>query len=337
MIRDNHNHTPADNAGEPEWTKETPEEEPRRGDSAVSPAEWERVRESYAPETGTAPAAEYRPQERRGAGSALIIVLIVVLVAGMAFAGYKLGSIFMNYQRDRSAYKELADKAISEVAEDAPAQTSEDEEEQPAVDDEEDNVTDIKVSKVPISVDWDYLRSENSDIVGWLYCPGTIINYPVLQNPDNEYYLKHGFHKESNVSGALFVDASSVIGSVQSNCVIYGHNMKDKSMFGSFQAYINESYCDENPTLYLLTPDGNYRIDLFGAHVKEGTVDNFPTFFYNEEGYQSYLDKVTPSFYWLKEEIIDTSYQLVTLTTCTAASGYSDARLLIQGVMVPIE
>lgn len=328
---------------EPDWLKEPAEEEYYREGPRREPApadEWDRVREGYAPdEARYAPVYDdcpeedddYIPRRRRG-GTGLLIGLIVLLVLGMAFAGYQLGSIFMNYRRDRSAYSELASNAISELPvrtaapEDAGAQAGSGR-----------DVAEITVSQVPISVDWDYLRSVNSDVVGWLYCPGTIINYPVVQNPDNEYYLKHGFDRQSNVSGAIFADAGSVIGSPSSNLVIYGHNMKDKSMFGSFQAYVSESYCDENPSLYLLTPDRNYRIDLFGTHIKEGTVDNFPTFFGSTEAYQSYLDSVTSSFYWIKRDVINTNYQLVTLTTCTSASGYSDARLLIHGVLIPIE
>ena len=323
---------------EPDWLKE-PTEEDAAGEAPSD--EWERVREGYAPdEERYAPAYDdypeddddYIPRRRRG-GTGLLIGLIVLLVAGMAFAGYQLGSIFMNYHRDRSAYSELASNAISEL----PVRTAAPEDANAGEEGQAPSVTEITVSQVPISVDWDYLRSVNSDVVGWLYCPGTIINYPVVQNPDNEFYLKHGFDRQSNVSGAIFADAGSVIGSPSSNLVIYGHNMKDKSMFGSFQAYVNESYCNENPSLYLLTPDRAYRIDLFGAHIKEGTVDNFPTFFGSTEAYQSYLDRVTSSFYWIKRDVINTNYQLVTLTTCTSASGYSDARLLIQGVLIPIE
>ena len=309
-----------------DWLKEPAEEEAPAPAEAVNEAppsseDWEQARTQM--EIDYDGDGEPDEPERRRGGMAGLIVLIVLLIAGMAFAGYKLGGIFMNYHRDRSAYSELASTVIEELPDSAPAGNAA----RPAAQEEDAPVTEIRVSQVPITVDWEYLRSVNSDVVGWIYCPGTIINYPVVQSADNEFYLKHGFDKQSNVSGAIFADTSSVIGTASSNLVIYGHNMKDKSMFGSFQGYVNESYCDENPTMYLLTPDGAYRIDLFGAHIKPGTVDNFPTHFQSEEAYRSYIDSVSGSFFWIRPDVI----------IIGAAAGITDARLLIQGVMVPIE
>jgi sortase B len=186
-------------------------------------------------------------------------------------------------------------------------------------------------------VDWDYLESINSDVVGWLYCPNTVINYPVVQTNDHQFYLTHGFDGESNTSGTLFADMNSVEGIVQSNYIIYGHNMKDDSMFGSFQEYSSQSYYEQHPTLYYLTPYGNYRIDLFCAHIVEATDDNYPGYFSSTADYQSYLNKVTSSAFWVNYDVISTDYQLLTMSTCTSAAGYSDPRLLVQGVMVPIQ
>ena len=321
---------------EPEWLKEPAEEEPGRvptwSDTPPS-QEWERIREGYVPADSYDPEDEkYLPDTKpRGGSSAWLIAVIVILIAGMAFAGWQLGSILLNYRRDRTAYSDLAEKAISELPVSTPAAA----EDEPA--DEGPSVAEIKVSQVPISVDWDYLLSENPDIVGWIYCPGTIINYPVVQNADNEYYLKHGFNKESNVAGAIFADNGSVIGTTNSNLVIYGHNMKDKSMFAILQSYAEESFCDENPTWYLLTPNGSYRIELFAAHIKEGTSNNFPTVFSSAVEYQIYIDTVSSSFFWYKSGIFKTDYQLITLSTCAYVSGYTDPRYLVQGVMIPIE
>ena len=108
-------------------------------------------------------------------------------------------------------------------------------------------------------------------------------------------------------------------------------------MFGSFQEYMDRSYYDQNPILYFLTPNGAYRIDLFGLHIVEGTTDNFPTFFGTETAYQSYIDSVSSTFYWFKPSLVNTAYQMVTLSTCTSAQGYDDARLVLHGTMVPIE
>ena len=308
-----------------EWEKE-----PSEGDEPAAPAaKAEDLRAEYEAVYGE--SAEPYHGGRRRSTSTPLIVLIVVLVAGMLFAGWKLGSIFMNYHRDRSAYSELADNAISKLPENtrkpAATPTGEDSEEaEPA-----------EISSVPIQVDWDYLRSVNSDVIGWLYCPGTIVNYPVVQTTDNDYYLNHGFEKQSNTSGALFADKDSAVGVTMSNLIIYGHNMKDDSMFGTFQEYMDRSYYEENPILYFLTPNGAYRVDLFGLHVVEGYTENFPTFFGSETNYKGYIDSVSSTFYWFKPALVNTEYQMITLSTCTSAQGVSEARLVLHGTLVPIE
>lgn len=266
---------------------------------------------------------------RRKTTSLPLIIVIAVLVMGMIFAGWQLGSIFMNYHRDRSAYNDLAANAISALAEGDVSGT-----EQSA----EGEITNVRVvSEVPIQVDWDYLRSVNSSVVGWLYCADTVINYPVVQSTDHQFYLNHGFDKTSNTSGTLFADMDSVAGVTLSNYIIYGHNMKDNSMFGTFKEYVNESYYREHPTLYYLTPQGSYRVQLFGCHMVEGTTDNFPTYFSDTTDYQRYLDSISGSFYWFERDKADTRYQLITLSTCTSGGGFDDARLLLHGVMIPVQ
>lgn len=324
--------------GEIDWLEEfiedkAPQEAPERPARREPAADdWERTRAGSAPRRERIRAGEpeeepeYRRGQRRKANVPLILV-IVLLVGGMIFAGWQLGSIFLNYHRDRSAYSELASSAISAL----PAASGAGGREAEAEEESEQ----YAVTRVPISVDWDYLHSINSEIVGWLYCPGTIINYPVVQASDNDFYLDHGFDRQTNNSGALFVDVDSAEGIAQSNYIIYGHNMKDKSMFGSFQEYVNESYYRENPTMYYLTPNAAYRVDLFGAHVVEGTVDNYPTFF--SGSYQSYLDGVSDTFFWINRSAINTDYQMMTLSTCTSAQNYADARLVLHGTMIPIE
>ena len=269
-----------------------------------------------------------RRRSRGGAGGKLLIALIVVLVLGMAFAGWQLSSIFRNYKRDRSAYEEIAARAIIPVSE------PDDEEDLP---DEPSQSAASVVSEIPFAVDWEHLRSINSDIVGWLYCPDTVINYPVVQSSDMSFYLNHGFDGNSNTAGTLFADYSSVLGIEQSNYIIYGHNMKNESMFGTFKNYVNRSYYEEHPVMYYLTPTGSYRIDLICAHIAESLVDNLPGYFSSLTAYQSYLNTITSDAFWVNYDAVTTDLQLFSMSTCTSAAGFDDARLLLFGVMVPIQ
>ena len=301
--------------------------------SAVPPADWEQARRDRSASKGAEAPARRPSARRRRHANIPVIILAVLLTGGMLFAAWQLGSIFLNYSRDRSAYKDLAAAALSGL--DDEADTSD-------VISEEDVVSDLPeatpfVSELPFTVDWDYLASVNSDIVGWLYCPGTVINYPVVQSPDHDYYLNHGFDGSSNTSGTLFADRDSVAGVTQSNLIIYGHNMKDESMFGTLKGYVDKSYYDEHPVFYYLTPSQSYRVELLCAHIVDAVSENFPTYFSSSESQQTYLNNITSSAYWINYDAVSTEYQLITFSTCTSAAGKNDPRLLVHGIMIPIQ
>ncbi|MCD7844801.1 MAG: class B sortase [Oscillospiraceae bacterium] len=271
----------------------------------------------------------YNSRRRRQRRNVPLIVLAVVLAVGMVVAGWQLISILLNYQRDRSAYNDLAANAISALAE------TEDETVTDTTEAQETEESDS--SYVPIIVDWEYLESINTDIVGWLYCPDTVINYPVVQASDNEYYLKRGFNGESNTSGTLFADVSSVMGINMCNFIVYGHNMKDGSMLGTIEGYVDQSYYEEHPVMYYLTPTETYRIDLIAAHIVESTLDNYPGYFDSTTDYQTYLNKITSASLFATNATVSTDYQLITLSTCDYSSSYNDPRFLLHGLLVPIE
>ncbi len=274
---------------------------------------------------------DYRPRKRRGfqKQSLPLIIIVVLLVGGVLFAGFKLGSALLNYHRDRSAYNALADEALSGLAE-PNATLRPDETPDP-------NATVEVQSEAPFAVNWEYLRSVNSDVVGWLYCEGTQINYPVVQTSDNEYYLHRDFtSKQPNTSGTLFVDPNATLGVIYSNYIIYGHNMKDGSMFASVEDYVAQSYYDQHPSMYFLTPDQDYRIDLIAGRIVESTLDNYPSYF-SDADYSNYLNNITSHSFFGTRANVTTGCQLITLSTCDYSSGYSDPRFLLQGMLVPIQ
>ncbi len=92
------------------------------------------------------------------------------------------------------------------------------------------------------------LYGQNSDLAGWLTVEGTLVDYPVMQCEDNEYYLHHDFHKEESKYGCLYAkdEADFAEGT---NVIIYGHNMRDGSMFGDLDQYMEESFYREHPTV----------------------------------------------------------------------------------------
>ena len=125
----------------------------------------------------------------------------------------------------------------------------------------------VTMSDVRYSVDFGYLQGINEDVQAWLVQDGTPINYPVVQGKNNDYYLDKLFNKKPNKDGSIFLDSGSSPYFIDANTYIYGHHTKTDSMFSTLANYREQSYYEVHPQMVLLTPYGDYCVDLFAARV----------------------------------------------------------------------
>lgn len=147
------------------------------------------------------------------------------------------------------------------------------------------------------------LYAENEDIIGWLSVPGTVINYPVMQCKDNEYYLRHNFYGEEDKYGCLFVKDIADVDTPGTNFIIYGHNMKDGSMFGDLNKYGKISFYQTHPSLSFdtLYEERSYEIlAVFRSRVYQEEDDVF-------KYYQFYQAETEEEFLLFYESIMDMS------------------------------
>ena len=310
-----------------------PRDTQRSGSHAAAPRRTENIgrraeHTDYVPlqrETGqrSTSAKKRKPVKKR---DPLLTGVSIALVCVMLFAGFKLASTIANYKKNRDAYSTLNDSAVVRFTPKPVEVVTEETEEIP--------VEEEPVSEVPISVDWEILQQTNSDIVAWLYCPDTIISYPIVQSVDNDYYLTHDFYRDERSAGSLFADKDSVVGISASHLIVYGHNMKDNSMFGTLKSYATEEYYTEHPIFYLLTPNQNYRIELVQAQTIDASIDNYPTYFSTESDKISYIDRLSSTAYWLNTDNIHSDLQLITFSTCTSSD---DERFIVQGTLIPVD
>ena len=107
-----------------------------------------------------------------------------------------------------------------------------------------------------VTVDFEALKKINREIIAWIRIPDTGIDYPVVQGADNEYYLKHTFKKTEHVAGSIFLDKDNSPDFSNRKSILYGHNMKDGSMFQGLHKYENEQYLEIHNKVYLYLPDG---------------------------------------------------------------------------------
>ena len=150
-----------------------------------------------------------------------------------------------------------------------------------------------------MKVDWDALRAINPDTVGWIYIPGTTINYPIVQSSDDSYYLKHDFKGSVGyiaTFGAIFLEAENKANFSDSNNVIYGHHLNDGSMFAPIADFSDQATFDGSRTVYILTPSGNYRLKTFSLVHCAATDPIVQTQFTNETERVNYVqDKMDRS------------------------------------------
>ena len=151
-----------------------------------------------------------------------------------------------------------------------------------------------------LTVDWDYLRSVNPDVVAWVYIPDTEVNYPVVQGSDNEEYLHKDFGEGEGFAargGTIFLDVADKNDMSSQNNVLYGHHMRDGSMFAVLSdSYIDQDFLDAHRTIYVLTPTRNYKCSAFSLVLTDGWDAIVETDFTTADGCAQYVqDKIERS------------------------------------------
>lgn len=235
-------------------------------------------------------------------------VITVCLIGIILVSGYKIGKTMWEYQVAKSAYTNISEKTAK-----------------------------VDPKQFTGVVDWKALKKVNPDVQGWLYQKGTVINYPVVQGTDNDTYLHTRFDKQWSGGGTLFVDCRMEKDFKGFNSIIYGHHMKDGSMFRSIRGYTKEDgYYDKHKTLELATPHGNYHLVVFSAFITKATDEDTYKMTYDEAEKQAYINRA-----WEQSELpitrdsvdVTKNDRLVTLSTC--AYDYEEARYIVMCKMVP--
>lgn len=181
---------------------------------------------------------------------------------------------------------------------------------------------------IPASIDFELLREISEDAVAWLYCPDTKINYVIAQAEDNEYYLHRLLDGSSANCGTLFMDYRCNSDFTGYNTVIYGHHMKDESMFASLVEYQEQEYYEEHPVMYLYVPGHRYTLELIAGYITE--TDDL---IYSIPATKKERDAVLENAYRLSNFeagiIAEEEDRIVTLSTCSYA--YDDGRYVVIG------
>jgi sortase B len=186
----------------------------------------------------------------------------------------------------------------------------------------------------PITVDFDALLQDCPDTVGWLYTMDGTVNLPVVQGADNLYYLTHTPNGEAVSGGSLFLDYLNESDFSEDISFIYGHNMKNGSMFEPLLSYRKQSYYDAYPVIYLLTPTQNYKLELFSGFVTTMESDVYTFNFDTEELKEAYISEMADLSEFAPLSLPSASDRLVCLSTC--AYDFENARYVLLGKLVEV-
>ena len=202
--------------------------------------------------------------KKRGTrGAILILSILSVLAIFLVSAGLLCCSLY-EYRKGEKEYGELRQYTAK-----APGQEPDSQSPGSLSDQEQEPM---------LAIDFEALKKLNPHIIAWIHIPGTPVSYPVTQGEDNSYYLTRTFSRAYNGAGCIFMDYRSSLPSEGGNTVLYGHNMKNNSMFGSLKRYWDNEYYREHSSFYLYTAEG----DIFLCHITDRRRIPAQTDFFSE-------------------------------------------------------
>ena len=246
-----------------------------------------------------------RKKKKKKAGIFSTIILVVAL-AVFCFSAFQLFKILKGYHDGRSEYDKVRKLAVEEKKDDGEDQ---------------------------FSVNFDELMKMNPDTIGWIrfHPEPSQISYPIVKGKDNSEYLKKTFSANENTLGAIFLNVDNNADFMDKNTIIYGHRMKDGSMFRHLQDYEEKSFWESNPYFYIYTPDGReITYHIYSAGQVEDTSDTYLTSFESEEAYQSFLNMTKEASLYDTGVELNAQSAIVTLSTCTSAS--YNHRFVVRGL-----
>lgn len=251
-------------------------------------------------------------QKKRSRGGRAVWWLVFLIAAGVfIFAAYQLIIILLEYKKGTDEYKDLQQYAVTQ--------------------DDNNEEADPEVQEGPV-IDFDALKAINEDIVGWLEMESLDISYPIVQAKDNDYYLHRTFKKTYNFAGSIFLEHENKSDFSDPNSIVYGHNMKNGSMFGTLKKFRSHEPYDQSKYFWVCTPGKNYKYEIFSAAEVAVGSEAYTLFSHPDKEFTEYLKNMKAQSVLKTDDVeLTKSDKVVTLSTCT---GNSSTRFILQGKRV---
>lgn len=229
----------------------------------------------------------------------LMTILTVIFILSLG----NFIKIISEYKKNKEAYKEIENIVISK-----------------------DDMLIENEDEAPINTEkYTRLKEINEDYAFWIYIPNTNVNYPVVMSENNEEYLHKNFKGEGNNGGSIFVDSRNTL--EDDNIVIHGHNMKDKSMFGTLSEFLDSEFLKSNNKIYLYFENEVLEYEIFSVYITYGNESPYKFNFVNDSEFYKYIDDSMSNSIQKLNYKDDGKRNIITLSTCTNAG--SNKRTII--------
>lgn len=247
-------------------------------------------------------------------------VVFVISIGLFLFAAWKLADIYAEYQKGTEVYEELQEY-VQEPDEENKDEMPKNQEPEAA-----------EPGNGYLQVDFEGLKKANPDVIAWIHIPALDISYPVMQGRDNSYYLYHMFDGQKNKNGSIFVDYHNQPDFTDSNTIVYGHNMKNGSMFGTLDRYREQSLYQQYPCFYIYQPGYILEYQIISCYAGRNGSAGYTYSFPEPEDFQKFVDTVLSySGYDTGVTVMDSDH-IVTLSTCVNTD--RNYRYLVHGKLV---
>lgn len=259
-------------------------------------------------------------QKKKKKSDVLLTIALIVAIAVFCYAAFNLYHIYTEYKKGTDEYNQIEEMAVTERDADSAEVAG------PSAQ-----------IKPPIEVDFDKLKSVNEDVVGWIYVDALPdISYPIVKGKDNQTYLHQTYEKNYNFAGTIFVDYENSGDFSDCNTLVYGHNMKNGSMFGHLKKFReDDKLYKQDKYFWILTPERNYRYEIITAYTIGVNSDTYTLFKGPGEEFEKYLETIK-GYSEIQTDDTDLTIKdrIVTLSTCT---GNESTRFVVQGKRVDAE
>ncbi|WP_213510806.1 class B sortase [Paenibacillus macerans] len=179
------------------------------------------------------------------------------------------------------------------------------------------------------------LLALNADTAGWIEIKDTNISYPVVQGEDNDYYLKHDFKGERSKAGSIFMDFRNQLGEApDKNIVLYGHRMKDGTMFAGLRDYLERDFFDEHRVFRFETLYEEYEVEVFAVYRTTTSFNYIRTSFADDREFLNFVDEIKERSIYKTDADIGENDVILTLSTCDYLLDAEEGRLVLQGKLI---